>query len=234
MAIERLELQVSLRDGRGKSVTRKLRAEGKVPAVIYGSGISPTSIVVESLALAKVLRGGANALVDLLGDKSVEGKPVLVKEIQRDPLSRKVVHCDLYAVNLKARIDLEIPLHFVGIPRGVALDGGVLEPLLRTLEVSCMPLAIPESIDVDVSNLGIGDAIHVRDLVIPPDVVCKTEMDITVTHVITPRLEEIAAPVAAVEGAPVEGEAAAAAAGAAPAAGADAPKGGPGGGKSKE
>jgi large subunit ribosomal protein L25 len=234
MAIERLELEVSLRDGRGKSVTRKLRAKGQVPAVIYGSGISPTAIVVESLALAKVLRGGANALVDLKGDKSVEGKPVLVKEIQRDPLSRKVVHCDLYAVNLKARIDLEIPLHFVGIPRGVALDGGVLEPLLRTLEVSCMPLAIPESIDVDVSNLGIGDAIHVRDLVLPADVVCKTEADVTVTHVVAPRLEEIAAPVAAVEGAPVEGEGAAAAAGAAPAAGAAKAEGGSGGGKSKE
>jgi large subunit ribosomal protein L25 len=203
MAIERLELEVSLRDGRGKSVTRKLRAQGKVPAVVYGSGIEPTPIVVESLGLAKVLRGGVNALVDLKGAKAIEGKPVLVKEIQRDPLSRKVVHCDLYAVNLKARIDVEIPLHFMGIPRGVALDGGVLEPLLRTLEVSTMPLAIPESIEVDVSNLGIGDAIHVRDLVLPPDVLLKTDPDVTVTHVITPRLEEVAAPVAAVEGAEV-------------------------------
>jgi len=201
MAIERLELEVSLRDGRGKSVTRKLRAQGKVPAVVYGSGIEPTPIVVESLGLAKVLRGGVNALVDLKGAKAIEGKPVLVKEVQRDPLSRKVVHCDLYAVNLKARIDVEVPLHFVGIPRGVALDGGVLEPLLRTLEVSTMPLSIPESIEVDVSNLGIGDAIHVRDLLLPPDVILKTDPDVTVTHVVTPRLEEVAAPVAAVEGA---------------------------------
>ena len=169
MAIERLALAVTLREGRGKSVTRKIRAQGQVPGVVYGSGVSPTPIVVDALALAKVLRGGANALIDLSGDKSVEGKPVLVKEIQRDPLSRRVVHCDLYAVNLKARIDLEIPLHFTGTPRGVALDGGVLEPLLRTLEVSCMPLSIPESIDVDVTNLGIGDAIHVRDLVLPAD-----------------------------------------------------------------
>jgi len=242
MAIERLELEVSLRDGRGKSVTRKLRAEGKVPAVIYGSGIAPTPIVVESLALSKVLRGGANALVDLKGATAVEGKPVLVKEIQRDPLSRKVVHCDLYAVNLKARLDIEIPLHFVGIPRGVALDGGVLEPLLRTLEVSVMPLAIPESIDVDVSNLGIGDAIHVRDLVLPADVVCKTDADLTVTHVVAPRLEEVAAPVAATEVVPEEG-AAAPAAGAAAAAGAEKPASGAkpagggkagGGAKSKE
>jgi large subunit ribosomal protein L25 len=234
MAIERLALAIRLREGRGKSVTRKIRAQGQVPGVVYGSGIEPTPIVVDSLALAKVLRGGANALVDLSGDKSVEGKPVLVKEIQRDPLSRRVVHCDLYAVNLRARIDLEIPLHFNGTPRGVALDGGVLEPLLRTLEVSCMPLAIPESIDVDVTNLGIGDAIHVRDLVLPPDVVCKVEMDTTVIHVVAPRLEEIAAP-AAVEGAPVEGEAAPAAEGAAaaPAAGAAKAEGGAGG-KSRE
>jgi large subunit ribosomal protein L25 len=201
MALERLELEVSLRDGRGKTVTRKLRAQGKVPAVVYGSGIEPTMLVVESLGLAKVLRGGVNALVDLKGAKAIEGKPVLVKEVQRDPLSRKVVHCDLYAVNLKARIDVEVPLHFIGIPRGVALDGGVLEPLLRTLEVSTMPLSIPESIDVDVSNLGIGDAIHVRDLALPPDVILKTDADVTVTHVITPRLEEVAAPAAPVEGA---------------------------------
>jgi large subunit ribosomal protein L25 len=234
MAIERLELDVSLRDGRGKSVTRKLRAAGKVPAVIYGSGIDPTAIVVESLALAKILRGGKNALINLKGAKAIEGKPVLVKEIQRDPLSRKVVHCDLYAVNLQVRIDLEIPLHFIGIPRGVALDGGVLEPLLRTLEVSCMPLAIPESIDVDVSNLGIGDAIHVRDLVLPPDVVCKTDADMTVTHVVAPRLEEVAAPVVAAEGVPVEGAAAAPAAGAAPAGGGAKAGGGAGAAKSKE
>ena len=94
MAIERLELQVSLREGRGKSVTRKLRMAGQIPAVIYGAGIEPTAIVVEHMALAKVLRGGVNALIDLKGDKAVEGKPVLVKEIQRDPLSRKV--CLLY------------------------------------------------------------------------------------------------------------------------------------------
>jgi large subunit ribosomal protein L25 len=234
MAIERLALAVSRREGRGKSVTRKIRVTGQVPGVVYGSGIEPTPIVMDGLALAKVLRGGANALIDLSGEKSVEGKPVLVKEIQRDPLSRRVVHCDLYAVNLKARIDLEIPLHFVGTPRGVALDGGVLEPLLRTLELSCMPLAIPESIDVDVTNLGIGDAIHVRDVVLPADVVCKTDLEVTVIHVVAPRLEEIAAPAAAAEGEAAAGEAAPAeGAAAAPAAGGAKAEGGAGG-KSRE
>jgi large subunit ribosomal protein L25 len=207
-----MALAVDLREGKGKSVTRKLRAQGKVPAVVYGPGIEPTQIVVEDLGLAKVLRGGANALVDLTGAKALEGKPVLVKEVQRDPLSRRVVHCDLYAVNLKARLDVEIPLHFVGTPRGVALDGGVMEPLLRTLEVSCMPLAIPESIDIDVSNLGIGDAIHVRDLLLPADVVSKVELETTVVHVVAPRLEEEPVAAAAAAAAPAAGAAAAAAA----------------------
>jgi large subunit ribosomal protein L25 len=147
---------------------------------------------------------------------AIEGKPVLLKELQRDPVTRRHVHFDLFAVDLTARLDVEVPLHFVGTPKGVALDGGVMEPLLRTLEVSCMPLAIPESISVDVSNLAIGDAIHVRDLTLPPDVALKTEVDATVVHVVAPRLEEepVAAAAAPVEGeaVPAEGEAAAPAA----------------------
>jgi len=218
--MERLKLEIAPREGRGKSATRKLRAAGRVPGIVYGSGIEPTAVTADGVALARVVRGGANALVDLVGAKALEGKPVLLKEVQRDPLSRKHVHFDLYAVNLQARLDVEIPLHYVGTPRGVQLDAGVLEPLLRTLEVSCMPLAIPEVINVDVSNLGIGDAIHVRDIALPLDVVSKIDGDTTVVHVIAPRLEEEAVPAAA---APAEGEAAPAegAAPAAPAADAD-------------
>jgi large subunit ribosomal protein L25 len=220
--MERLKLEITPREGRGKSATRKLRAQDRVPGVVYGSGIEPTAITADRIQLARVLRGGANALVDLTGAKSLEGKPVLVKDVQRDPLSRKHVHFDLYAPNLQQRIDVEVPLHYVGTPKGVALDGGVLEQLLRTLEVSCMPLSIPESIDVDVSNLAIGDAIHVRDIQLPPDVVSKIEADTTVVHVIAPRLEEEVAPAAA---APAEGEAAAPAEGEAAAAPAAADKG---------
>jgi len=216
--MERLKLEINPREGRGKSATRKLRAKDEIPGIVYGSGVDPTPVTAQRLALARVLRGGANALVDLVGAKAIEGKPVLVKEIQRDPLSRKVVHFDLYAVNLQARLDVEVPFVFTGTAKGVALDGGVMEPLLRTLEVSCMPLAIPESFTVDVSNLAIGDAIHVRDIQLPPDVVSKVDADTTVVHVVAPRLEE--EPVAAVA-VPAEGEAVpaeGAAEGAAPAA----------------
>ena len=219
--MERLKLEISPREGRGKSATRKLRAKDEIPGIVYGSGIDPTPVTTQRLALARVLRGGANALVDLVGAKAIEGKPVLVKEIQRDPLSRKVVHFDLYAVNLQARLDVEVPFVFTGTAKGVALDGGVMEPLLRTLEVSCMPLAIPESFSIDVSNLAIGDAIHVRDIQLPTDVVSKVDGDTTVVHVVAPRLEEEPVAAAAV---PAEGEAAApaeGAEGAAPAAAAE-------------
>ena len=219
--MERMKLEIAPREGRGKSVTRKLRAQDRIPGVVYGSGVEATAVSADRIALARVLRGGANALVDLVGTKSLEGKPVLVKEIQRDPLSRKHVHFDLYVPDLTARLDVEVPLHYVGTPKGVQFDGGVLEPLLRTLEVSCMPLAIPEGINVDVSNLAIGEAIHVRDIQLPPDVVSKIEGDTTLVHVIAPRLEEEVAPAAA----PAEGEAAAPAEGeAAPAADAAAAK----------
>ncbi len=209
--MERLKLEITPREGRGKSTTRKLRVQDRVPGIVYGSGIVPTAVSAERIALARVLRGGANALVDLVGAKALEGSPVLVKEVQRDPLSRKHVHFDLYAPDLTARLDVEIPLHYLGTPKGVLLDGGVLEPLLRTLEVSCMPLAIPEGINVDVSNLAIGEAIHVRDIQLPPDVVSKIDAETTLVHVIAPRLEEEVAPAVA----PVEGEAAVPAEGAA-------------------
>jgi large subunit ribosomal protein L25 len=204
MAVERLKLEVSLRDGRGKSATRKLRAQGHVPGVVYGPDVQPTAIVANDLQLARVLRGGANALVDLVGAKTVEGKPMLVRAVQRDPLSRKLVHFDMFAVNLRARLDVQVPIEYVGTPRGVTMDGGVFEPLLRTLELSVMPLAIPEVIHVDVSNLGIGDAIHVRDIPLPPDSVLKTDADTTAVHVVAPRAEEEPAAAAA----PAEGEAA--------------------------
>jgi large subunit ribosomal protein L25 len=119
MAVERLQLEVNLRSGIGKSHTRKLRAAGSVPGVVYGSGVQPTNVTAADLQLARVLRGGANALVDLIGEKSLEGKPMLVRAVQRDPLSRKLVHFDMYAVNLRERLDVEVPIENVGTPRGV-------------------------------------------------------------------------------------------------------------------
>jgi large subunit ribosomal protein L25 len=207
--MERVQLEVALREGTGKSVTRKLRAVGKVPAVLYGSSQQSRSLEVPSHALSRVLARGANQLIDLRGPKGVDGKLVLLKEYQRDPATLKLLHCDFYEVDTSRKIHVEVPLHLVGKPHGVEM-GGVLEPVLRALEVSCLPLAIPQSIEVDVSALEIGHAIHVREIALPEGVELITEPSQTAVHVIVPRVvvEEAAAAAAAEPAAaPAEGAA---------------------------
>lgn len=190
--MERLVLEVSLREGTGKGVARKLRSAGRVPAVFYGHGIAPVHLQIDVIPLERVVHRGANALIDLQGPEQVVNKPVLVKELQRDPATRKPLHCDLFAVDLEEQITVDVPFHFVGRPRGVVEQGGVLEPLLRELEVSCMPLAIPDSIEIDVSALEIHDSVHVRDVALPEGVVALVDADQTVVHVVPPRVEEVA------------------------------------------
>ncbi len=203
--MDRVELQVELREDTGKGAARKLRAAGELPAVLYGPRCEPTSVRVGAQALARVLARGANQLIDLKGPQGVGGKLVLVKEYQRDPASRGLQHCDFYEVDTSQKIHVEIPLHFTGKPHGVEL-GGVLEPVLRELEVICLPLEIPASIDVDVSSLEVGDAIHAREIALPEGVELITDANLTVVHVITPRVLEEAAPAEAAPVAPVEGQ----------------------------
>jgi large subunit ribosomal protein L25 len=187
--MDRQALQVSPRETRGKGAARKLRAAGQVPAVLYGGGIDPVSLAVEGRLLDDVLHSGANAILDLAGPNEVKGKLALVKAVQRDPVSRRVLHCDLYAVDVRKKVTVSVALHYGGKPTGVEL-GGVLEPILRDLEVECLPLEIPDSISVDVSALNIGDSIHVRDIAVPASVEVLSDLDATAVHVVAPRVEE--------------------------------------------
>jgi large subunit ribosomal protein L25 len=212
--VQRVALDVELREGTRKGPARKLRARGLVPGIVYGRDVEPVKVQVGSRALERVIETSSNALIDLKGVSALEGKVVLVKEAQRDPVSRRMVHCDFFAVDPRRRIHVDVPLHFEGRPTGVEM-GGVLEPLVRDLEVICLPLAIPDSISVDVSELEIGGAIRVRDLTIPEGVEAQLDDSIIVTHVVAPRVEEEPTPEVeeAVEGAPpAEGEEAPAAA----------------------
>jgi len=209
-------LVVESRATTGKSAVRKLRAAGRIPAILYGQGKESLPLTIDPRALEKVLRaGGANALLDL----TVEGRPelgspvALVKELQRHPIRGTIVHADLYQVDLTRSVEVEVPVHLIGKAKGIDF-GGILEHSLREVALECLPRSIPASIEVDVSNMEIGDVIHVRDLVLPPGVSLVSDPDLGVVHVALPAAEE-EAPVAAA----VEGEAAApAAAGEAPAA----------------
>jgi len=196
--MERPELQVELRDTQKKGPARRLRATGQVPAVLYGPNTNPVSLAVNHRELDRLVE--SNQLMDLKGPAEVEGKPVLVKEFQRDPVSRHLVHCDFYAVDTSRKILITVPLHFVGKAKGVEL-GGVLEALLREVEVRCLPTAIPSVLNVDVSALDVGDALHTSEIVLPEGVELASDPKLSMAHVIASRA---AAAAAAAEDAPKE------------------------------
>ena len=128
-------------------------------------------------------------------------KVALVKEMQFHPISGDVIHADLYEVDLTAKITVRVPLHFVGKAAGV-VRGGILQPIVREIEVECLPLDIPQAFDVDVSALDIGDSIHIEELTIPEGVSAVAESNLALVAVVPPSIEE--APVAP-EAVPVEG-----------------------------
>jgi large subunit ribosomal protein L25 len=197
-------LSAEERAPRGKGGARKLRAAGRMPAVVYGRGQAGRSVSVDPTALSKLLHAshsGVNTLIDLkLGaSESV----VLVRDIQKDPVSGRWIHADLYLVDLTRAIEVAVPLHLVGKPAGIEL-GGILDHPLREVTVECLPRAIPDSIDVDVSALGVGDSIHVRDLTLPEGTKMLSDPDLAVASVVLPKAEEEKP----VEVAPVEGAAA--------------------------
>jgi large subunit ribosomal protein L25 len=190
-------LVVESRSSTGKGVARKLRAAGRIPAVLYGQGKESVPLTIDPRALEKVLRsGGANTLLDL----TVEGRPelgspvALVKELQRHPIRGTIVHADLYQVDLTRTVEVEVPVHLVGRAKGLDF-GGILEHSLREIALECLPRSIPAAIEVDITNMELGDVIHVRDLVLPAGVSLLTDPDLGVVHVALPAAEET--PVAA-------------------------------------
>jgi large subunit ribosomal protein L25 len=209
-------LVAEARDGTGKGVARKLRATGRIPAVVYGRKRAAQSIIVNPDALQKLLRGsaGMNTLIDLTVGGATS--TVLVKGLERDPVRGKYLHADFYEVDLTQKVTVSVPIHLIGKAAGTDF-GGILDHPLRELLIECLAREIPQRIDVDVTALQVNDSIHVSDLRLAPGLTVKTDGALAVASVVLPAAEEVAPVAAAVEGAPVEGEAAAApAAGEAP------------------
>jgi large subunit ribosomal protein L25 len=222
------ELACEKRATRPKGQNNALRRNGRVPAILYGPTTAPTALAIDRLELKARISAAARSRIIRLKSSSAEldGKYVILKDLQRAPVSAEVLHADLYEVDLKRPLRVEVPLKFTGKAKGVA-NGGILSPLERTATVECLPLEIPDSIEVDVAEVDIHDVIHVSAVKFPGNVKPIFDTDYPVVTVLPPTVAEVAvAPVAeAVEGAPVEGAAPAegAAAAAAPAEGA-APK----------
>ena len=212
-------LGVELREGRGKGVARKLRASGRIPGICYRRNAESVSVSLDPKELDSLIRNassGINTLIDLkvAGGGDFDGRQVLIKELQRDPISGNYLHADLYAVDLKQTIHVSVPIQITGTAIGVTQDGGILDHATRELDVECLPNAIPEEFAVDVSELEVGQSLHVRDIKVLEGVEILNDPDVSIVSVVAPAVVEEEAP--AEEEEAVEGEAAPAGEAAAP------------------
>lgn len=188
-----VSLAATPREKTGKGAARQARFARQVPAVIYGHGRPTQPLMVDALALEKALSGvePASTLIEL----TVDGKMsrTLIREIQRHPIRPDIIHVDFYEIHAHEKITLEVPVHLVGTPDGVRNAGGVLDQVLREVKIEVLPEHIPDRVELDVTNLKIGDSLHVRDLTIPNAVILNGP-DLTIATVVPPRAEEVAAP----------------------------------------
>lgn len=195
--MQKMLLNAKKRERTGKGAGRELRRQGLIPAVIYGPEIESIPLIINSLELKSVIstEAGENVLIDLKieDDNKVLQKLVMVKEIQFNPVSRSYLHADLYEVRLDRTITVAVPIHLEGTPEGVK-EGGIVQHGLREVEVECLPTKIPESIDLDISMLNIGQGIHISDIQLPEGVDIKADEELLVASVIAPTVEEEVAP----------------------------------------
>jgi large subunit ribosomal protein L25 len=187
---KQVKISAERRDAIGRSATRKLKARGVVPAIVYGGREKPEPLQVSRRDLSTMLShaAGENILVEL--EIAGQSRMALLQEVQHSPLGGEILHVDFHAVSMDETIEAAIPIEPTGTPNGVKNFGGLLEQSLRTLEVECLPRDLPEKITVDVSGLNIGDSIHVRDIQLPSGVKAEAQADLTVFSVMAPTVEE--------------------------------------------
>ena len=193
------ELTIMPREGLGKGEAKRLRSAGKTPGILYG-GAAPVTIAVDPRDVFRIIHGreGSTQLLKLTFAGSADSKMAILRDMQFDPVSEDLIHVDLQEVAMDKPIQVTIAVHHVGDAVGVRETQGILEMVLREIQVSCLPGNIPEAIEADVSNLAIGDVLTVGDLQIPEGVRVLTDRAQAVATVAPPAAEEVA-PVAAVE-----------------------------------
>jgi large subunit ribosomal protein L25 len=198
-------LQAEKREGRGKNEARRLRASGRIPAVVYGTEKNKaTEIAVDPKVLLRILHSesGVNTLIGLEGAGLAGGGKVLVKEYQLDPISHHLLHADFYAVAMDKRLTVTVPIVLKGEPKGVKQQGGIVDFVNREIEVECLPADIPEHVDIDISELMLHQGIRVRDLPQTDKWTPVSEPDTMIVHVVNVKVEEAPAADAAAGAAP--------------------------------
>jgi len=193
--LDTLEIQVEARIKQRKRDARRLLRAGKIPAILYGPKMAPVALALDKKEFSRRVAGlqGSHLVRMKSAAAELAEKVALVKEMQFHPITDDVIHADFYEVDLSARIQVHVPLHFVGKAVGI-VNGGILQPILREIEVECLPLDIPEFFDVDVSALDIGDSVHIEDLHMPEGVVSMAEDNLALVTVVPPTVEAEATP----------------------------------------
>jgi large subunit ribosomal protein L25 len=186
-----------------KRRARRIRRDGKIPGVLYGPKTPPVPLEFNKKEFSNRVAGleGSHLVRLKSGSTALADKVALVKEMQYHPITGEVIHTDLYEVDLTAKIQVRVPLHFVGKAAGV-VRGGILQPIVREIEVECLPLDIPEFFNVEVSALDIGDSVHIEELPMPEGVIVVSESNLALVAVVPPTVEEAPTPTAAPAEAP--------------------------------
>ncbi len=206
---ETIVVEVDRRIPEGTNASRRLRAAGRVPANVYGLGMPPFAVAVDPRKIDEVLHspGGRNTIFTLSLEGGQQTRSVMLREVQRHPVTERLVHVDLLRFDPTKRIQVRVPVRLVGTPVGVRLESGILDFVHREVQVECLPANIPEHLDVDVTELHVNQNVSVRNLSAEADVRVLDAED-TILAVVTYAKEEVPAPeaAAAAPAAPAEPE----------------------------
>jgi len=187
-------LKAQVREETGKEISRKLRAQGLIPAILYGPSTQPIPLVVNPIAVLKALEKeqSASSFLDLeiTDGKTSQVKKALIKDVDFHPATDQLIHVDFYEITVGKELTLEVPIVIVGKAKGVE-KGGVLEQNLRELTISCLPKLVPSHIEIDVANLDIGDSIHVADISVAEGIKIENDPQVPVVTLVAP--EEVEA-----------------------------------------
>jgi large subunit ribosomal protein L25 len=190
--LEQIDLKAQVRKTTGKGPARALRREGRIPAVLYGQKADSIMLSIDFKEFEQIVKK-ANVGSVLLNLQIQNGetltRPAMIKELQTNPVSGAFLHIDFYEIDMQRKINVSVPVVTRGKSAGVE-EGGLLQIVRREIELFCLPTSIPESIEVDISDLAIGDSIHIREIALPGDVELPEDIDFTVITVLAPKVEE--------------------------------------------
>ncbi len=189
---QQIVIKAAVRSEKGKGSARKLRSKKTIPAVLYGHKVDPLMLSIENSEITRVLKTGGEATlikVQIDNNGKADEKQIMIREVQRHPVNSNILHVDLFAVNVKEKINAHVHIRLIGEAPGVKL-GGNLRQIIREIEVRALPTEIPQHFEIDVSELEIGDSIHVSDLVVPENVKVLADENSTIVNIAAPVIEK--------------------------------------------